>query len=158
MNYVFWLIIWYSKFYKMVIASSCWISHFIPLSYFQTKVYSDNKLSWLQNGDPRLSCFGLMKNSRDGKSYSTNLAYTPPEYLRNGTCLFTLTLFPARHFQFHVLAMKYFTSLGVSVISLELSSFHSTVFFSDCNCSATLAWGIITLFFCLLALGITDRF
>lgn len=26
-----------------------------------------------------------MKNSRDGKSYSTNLAYTPPEYLRNGT-------------------------------------------------------------------------
>ncbi|THU74731.1 hypothetical protein C4D60_Mb04t36490 [Musa balbisiana] len=38
----------------------------------------------LLDGDPRLSCFGLMKNSRDGKSYSTNLAYTPPEYLRNG--------------------------------------------------------------------------
>lgn len=37
-----------------------------------------------QNGDPRLSCFGLMKNSRDGKSYSTNLAFTPPEYLRTG--------------------------------------------------------------------------
>ncbi|VAI10309.1 unnamed protein product [Triticum turgidum subsp. durum] len=37
-----------------------------------------------ENGDPRLSCFGLMKNSRDGKSYSTNLAYTPPEYLRTG--------------------------------------------------------------------------
>lgn len=37
-----------------------------------------------QDGDPRLSCFGLMRNSRDGKSYSTNLAYTPPEYLRNG--------------------------------------------------------------------------
>ncbi|RLN38926.1 putative serine/threonine-protein kinase [Panicum miliaceum] len=37
-----------------------------------------------ENGDPRLSCFGLMRNSRDGKSYSTNLAYTPPEYLRNG--------------------------------------------------------------------------
>lgn len=37
-----------------------------------------------ENGDPRLSCFGFMKNSRDGKSYSTNLAYTPPEYLRNG--------------------------------------------------------------------------
>ncbi|CAK7335535.1 unnamed protein product [Dovyalis caffra] len=35
-------------------------------------------------GNPRLSCFGLMKNSRDGKSYSTNLAFTPPEYLRNG--------------------------------------------------------------------------
>uniref|UniRef100_A0A6N2K2C2 Protein kinase domain-containing protein n=1 Tax=Salix viminalis TaxID=40686 RepID=A0A6N2K2C2_SALVM len=37
-----------------------------------------------EDGDPRLSCFGFMKNSRDGKSYSTNLAYTPPEYLRNG--------------------------------------------------------------------------
>ncbi|PON80920.1 Methyl esterase [Trema orientale] len=35
-------------------------------------------------GSPRLSCFGLMKNSRDGKSYSTNLAFTPPEYLRTG--------------------------------------------------------------------------
>ncbi|KAH7853094.1 hypothetical protein Vadar_033132 [Vaccinium darrowii] len=37
-----------------------------------------------EDGDPRLSCFGLMKNSRDGRSYSTNLAYTPPEYLRTG--------------------------------------------------------------------------
>lgn len=37
-----------------------------------------------EDGDPRLSCFGLVKNSRDGKSYSTDLAYTPPEYLRNG--------------------------------------------------------------------------
>ncbi|KAH6777105.1 BR-signaling kinase 1 [Perilla frutescens var. hirtella] len=37
-----------------------------------------------EEGDPRISCFGLMKNSRDGKSYSTNLAYTPPEYLKNG--------------------------------------------------------------------------
>ncbi|KAH9788881.1 protein kinase domain-containing protein [Citrus sinensis] len=38
----------------------------------------------LLDGDPRLSSFGLMKNSRDGKSYSTNLAYTPPEFLRTG--------------------------------------------------------------------------
>ncbi|XP_062119131.1 serine/threonine-protein kinase BSK5-like [Humulus lupulus] len=37
-----------------------------------------------QDGNPRLSCFGLMKNSRDGKSYGTNLAFTPPEYLRTG--------------------------------------------------------------------------
>ncbi|KAJ4955674.1 hypothetical protein NE237_012457 [Protea cynaroides] len=35
-------------------------------------------------GNPRLSSFGLMKNSKDGKSYSTNLAFTPPEYLRTG--------------------------------------------------------------------------
>ncbi|KAK4787668.1 hypothetical protein SAY86_011501 [Trapa natans] len=34
--------------------------------------------------NPRLSCFGLMKNSRDGKSYSTNLAFTPPEFMRTG--------------------------------------------------------------------------
>uniref|UniRef100_M1CZ85 non-specific serine/threonine protein kinase n=1 Tax=Solanum tuberosum TaxID=4113 RepID=M1CZ85_SOLTU len=37
-----------------------------------------------QDCEPRLSCFGLMKNSRDGKSYSTNLAFTPPEYLKTG--------------------------------------------------------------------------
>jgi len=28
-----------------------------------------------------------MKNSRDGKSYSTNLAFTPPEYLKTGKCV-----------------------------------------------------------------------
>lgn len=37
-----------------------------------------------QEGNPRLSTFGLMKNSRGGKSYSTNLAFTPPEYLKTG--------------------------------------------------------------------------
>ncbi|KAG6784764.1 hypothetical protein POTOM_010470 [Populus tomentosa] len=37
-----------------------------------------------EDGNPKLSSFGLMKNSRDGKSYSTNLAFTPPEYLRTG--------------------------------------------------------------------------
>ncbi|CAN6568088.1 unnamed protein product [Malus baccata var. baccata] len=37
-----------------------------------------------EDGNPRISTFGLMKNSRDGKSYSTNLAFTPPEYIRNG--------------------------------------------------------------------------
>ncbi|KAJ4898300.1 Protein kinase protein with tetratricopeptide repeat domain [Raphanus sativus] len=35
-------------------------------------------------GNPRLSCFGLMKSSREGRSYSTNLAFAPPEYLRLG--------------------------------------------------------------------------
>ncbi|KAK6158183.1 hypothetical protein DH2020_005497 [Rehmannia glutinosa] len=48
-----------------------------------------NRSAWpdarqFMDGNPRLSCFGLMKNSRDGKSYSTNLAFTPPEYLRTG--------------------------------------------------------------------------
>ena len=35
-----------------------------------------------------------MKNSRDGKSYSTNLAFTPPEYLRTG--IHTLCFFVAQ--------------------------------------------------------------
>ncbi|KAH0978153.1 hypothetical protein GBA52_027872 [Prunus armeniaca] len=55
------------------------------LDYCSTEgrpLYHD--LNAYRDGDPRLSCFGLMRNSRDGKSYSTNLAYTPPEYLRNG--------------------------------------------------------------------------
>jgi len=54
-----------------------------------------------ENGDPRLSCFGLMKNSRDGKSYSTNLAYTPPEYLRNGNMI--VSVFRAKFFFFCLL-------------------------------------------------------
>ncbi|MBA0805194.1 hypothetical protein Gohar_004731 [Gossypium harknessii] len=44
-----------------------------------------------EDGNPRLSTFGLMKNSRDGKSYSTNLAFTPPEYLRTDRNLQMLT-------------------------------------------------------------------
>ncbi|KAK1353366.1 putative serine/threonine-protein kinase [Heracleum sosnowskyi] len=42
------------------------------------------RLVFDEDANPRLSCFGLMKNSRDGKSYSTNLAFTPPEYLKTG--------------------------------------------------------------------------
>ncbi|XP_039134280.1 serine/threonine-protein kinase BSK1-2-like [Dioscorea cayenensis subsp. rotundata] len=37
-----------------------------------------------KDGIPCLSCFGLVKNSRDSKCYSTNLAYNPPEFLNNG--------------------------------------------------------------------------
>ncbi|KAG9160170.1 hypothetical protein Leryth_025754 [Lithospermum erythrorhizon] len=51
------------------------------------KIYHDlnaYRVIFDEDGDPRLSSFGLMKNSRDGKSYSTNLAYTPPEFLRTG--------------------------------------------------------------------------
>ncbi|KAM1024232.1 hypothetical protein ACFX13_038256 [Malus domestica] len=51
------------------------------------KIYHDlnaYRVLFDEDGDPRLSTFGLMKNSRDGKSYSTNLAYTPPEFLRTG--------------------------------------------------------------------------
>ncbi|THG08376.1 hypothetical protein TEA_012749 [Camellia sinensis var. sinensis] len=35
--------------------------------------------------NPRLSCFGLMKSSGNGNIYSTNLAFTPPEFLKTGT-------------------------------------------------------------------------
>lgn len=51
------------------------------------KIYHDlnaYRVLFDEDGDPRLSTFGLMKNSRDGKSYSTNLAYTPPEFMRTG--------------------------------------------------------------------------
>ncbi|KAG0473647.1 hypothetical protein HPP92_015504 [Vanilla planifolia] len=36
------------------------------------------------DGNPRLSSFGLMKGSRDGKSYTTNYSFAPPEYLKTG--------------------------------------------------------------------------
>ncbi|PWA58289.1 eukaryotic elongation factor 2 kinase [Artemisia annua] len=60
------------------------------LSYCSTEgreLYHDlnaYRILFDEDGDPRLSCFGFMRNSRDGKSYSTNLAYTPPEYLKHG--------------------------------------------------------------------------
>ncbi|KAL0716915.1 hypothetical protein Bca4012_066237 [Brassica carinata] len=43
-------------------------------------------------GNPRLSCFGLMKSNREGKSHSTNLAFAPAEYMRHDSevCLGTL--------------------------------------------------------------------
>ncbi|CAL0313677.1 unnamed protein product [Lupinus luteus] len=56
-------------------------------SMLNRKLYHDlnaYRVLFDEDGDPRLSSFGLMKNSRDGKSYSTNLAYTPPEFLRTG--------------------------------------------------------------------------
>ncbi|XP_062108737.1 serine/threonine-protein kinase BSK5-like [Humulus lupulus] len=58
------------------------------LEYYSSKgraLYHDlnaYRVLFDQDGIPRLSCFGLTKNSRDGKSYSTNLAFTPLEYLR----------------------------------------------------------------------------
>ncbi|XAR54837.1 Non-specific serine/threonine protein kinase [Bertholletia excelsa] len=51
------------------------------------KIYHDlnaYRVLFDEDGDPRLSSFGLIKNSQDGKSYSTNLAYAPPEFLRTG--------------------------------------------------------------------------
>nr|XP_048325550.1 serine/threonine-protein kinase BSK2-like isoform X3 [Ziziphus jujuba var. spinosa] len=54
------------------------------------KIYHDlnaYRVLFDEDGDPQLSSFGLMKNSRDGKSYSTNLAYTPPEFLRTVSML-----------------------------------------------------------------------
>ncbi|KVH97239.1 Protein kinase-like domain-containing protein [Cynara cardunculus var. scolymus] len=54
----------------------------IAVKRFNRSAWPDSR-QFLE-GNPRLSCFGLMKNSRDGKSYSTNLAFTPPEYLRTG--------------------------------------------------------------------------
>ncbi|KAK4753064.1 hypothetical protein SAY87_021862 [Trapa incisa] len=51
------------------------------LLYYDLNAY---RVLFDENGDPRLSCFGFMKNSRDGKSYSTYHEYTPPDYLKYG--------------------------------------------------------------------------
>ncbi|KAF9604469.1 hypothetical protein IFM89_006751, partial [Coptis chinensis] len=55
----------------------------------------------------RLSCFGLMKNSRDEKSYSMNLAFTPPEYMRTGQIFSDVVGSP------YYLPLKYFASIMV---------------------------------------------
>lgn len=66
----------------------------------------------LQDGNPRLSCFGLMKSSGNGNTYSTNLAFAPPEFLKTGMCCLELNFcsssdsgkhFPhEKQFQVHV--------------------------------------------------------
>ncbi|XAR63072.1 Non-specific serine/threonine protein kinase [Bertholletia excelsa] len=37
-----------------------------------------------EDGNPKLSCFGLIKSSRNGNTYNINLAFTPPEFQKNG--------------------------------------------------------------------------
>ncbi|KAF3595738.1 hypothetical protein DY000_02026805 [Brassica cretica] len=47
------------------------------------KIYHDlsaSRILFDEEGDPRLSTFGLIKNRRDGISYSTNLTCAPPEF------------------------------------------------------------------------------
>ncbi|KAG2243309.1 hypothetical protein Bca52824_094850 [Brassica carinata] len=47
------------------------------------KIYHDlsaSRILFDEDGDPRLSTFGLIKNSRDGTSYSANLTYAPPDF------------------------------------------------------------------------------
>lgn len=64
-----------------------WLLGYFVLKVILPVLFLNLILFLCQDGDPRLSSFGLMKNSRDGKSYSTNLAYTPPEFLRTGTSI-----------------------------------------------------------------------
>lgn len=64
-----------------------WLLGYFVLKVILPVLFFNLILFLCQDGDPRLSSFGLMKNSRDGKSYSTNLAYTPPEFLRTGTSI-----------------------------------------------------------------------
>ncbi|CAH2065969.1 unnamed protein product [Thlaspi arvense] len=60
-----------------------------------------------ENGNPRLSCFGWMKDSKDGKNFSTNLAYTPPEYLKNGTLIPESVVFSFGTFLLDLLSGKH---------------------------------------------------
>ncbi|GKV06224.1 hypothetical protein SLEP1_g18130 [Rubroshorea leprosula] len=51
------------------------------------KIYHDlhaDRVLFDEDGNPQLSSFGLMKNSRDGKRYGAYFAYTPPEVLQTG--------------------------------------------------------------------------
>nr|VDC82964.1 unnamed protein product [Brassica rapa] len=51
------------------------------------KIYHDlsaSRILFDEDGDPRLSTFGLIKNSGYGTRYSTNLTYTPPEFSETG--------------------------------------------------------------------------
>ncbi|XP_010500669.1 PREDICTED: probable serine/threonine-protein kinase At4g35230 [Camelina sativa] len=60
-----------------------------------------------ENGSPRLSCYGWMKNSKDGKNFSTNLAYTPPEYLISGTLIPESVVFSFGTFLLDLLSGKH---------------------------------------------------
>ncbi|KAG5406699.1 hypothetical protein IGI04_012818 [Brassica rapa subsp. trilocularis] len=54
------------------------------------KIYHDlsaSRILFDEEGDPRLSTFGLIKNRRDGINYSTNLTYAPPEFSETGTII-----------------------------------------------------------------------
>ncbi|CAH8283180.1 unnamed protein product [Eruca vesicaria subsp. sativa] len=54
------------------------------------KIYHDlsaSRILFDEEGDPRLSTFGLIKSSRDGTSYNTNLTYPPPEFSETGTVI-----------------------------------------------------------------------
>ncbi|PSS10078.1 Serine/threonine-protein kinase [Actinidia chinensis var. chinensis] len=74
--------------WEMRVRIACYIAQALDHCNAENrKIYHDlnaYRVLFDEDGDPRLSSFGLIKNSRDGKSYSTNLAYTPPEFLRTG--------------------------------------------------------------------------
>ncbi|KAG6478963.1 hypothetical protein ZIOFF_062411 [Zingiber officinale] len=63
---------------------------------------------------PRLSCFGLIKNSRDGKSYNINLAFTPPEYLRTGRVILESAMYSFGTLLLDLLSRKHIPPSHVS--------------------------------------------
>ncbi|WZY85076.1 hypothetical protein YC2023_031460 [Brassica napus] len=59
------------------------------------KIYHDlsaSRILFDEDGDPRLSTFGLIKNSGYGTRYSTNLTYTPPEFSETGKDLTSIII------------------------------------------------------------------
>ncbi|CAA7023097.1 unnamed protein product [Microthlaspi erraticum] len=77
------------------------ISMLIGFSLMRAKIFV------AQNGNPRLSCFGWMKDSKDGKNFSTNLAYTPPEYNTTGTLIPESVVFSFGTFLMDLLSGKH---------------------------------------------------
>lgn len=67
----------------------------LKCDFFAAMLDVDVFVFFLQAGNPCLSCFDLVKNSRDGRSYNINFdympAYMPPECL-NGIDLLLLEI------------------------------------------------------------------
>jgi len=99
------------------------------------KIYHDlnaYRILFDEEGDPRLSTFGLMKNSRDGKSYSTNLAYTPPEFLRTGRVIPESVIFSYGTILLDLLSGKHSPPSHVCASNV-LISFILSYFFVNCR-------------------------
>ncbi|KAJ0232914.1 Serine-threonine/tyrosine-protein kinase [Hirschfeldia incana] len=77
--------------WEMRVRVACYIAQALDYCNVQNqKIYHDlsaSRILFDEEGDPRLSTFGLIKNSRDGTSYSTNLTHTPPEFQETGTII-----------------------------------------------------------------------
>ncbi|XP_039134299.1 serine/threonine-protein kinase BSK1-2-like [Dioscorea cayenensis subsp. rotundata] len=79
---------------------ACYIAEALEYCFDEQALYFDlnlNKVLFDKVDNPCLSSFGLVKNHRNGKYYSTNIAYTPPE------CLMGVMNYKSMTFSFGIL-------------------------------------------------------